>query len=80
MYLSLGDKTVRTADIVAVFDLDKTSVGRETKAFLKKAEERGKVIAAFSDLPVSFVLMKDGSVILSSLAPKTVERQCKNEK
>ena len=77
MYLSLGEKVVRAADVVGVFDLDKTSVGRDTKAFLKKAEERGKVTAAFADLPVSFVLMKDGEVILTSLSPKTVEKQCK---
>jgi len=75
MYLSLGEKVVRTADIVGVFDLDKTSVGRDTKAFLKEAEANGRVTVAFSDLPVSYVVLCSGKVILSSLSPQTVRKQ-----
>ena len=57
MYLSLGaDMAVRASSIVGIFDLDNTTCSKHTRAFLKKAEAEGQVVAAGEELPKSFVL------------------------
>ena len=51
MYLSLGaDMAVRASSIVGIFDLDNTTCSKHTRAFLKKAEAEGQVVAAGEDL------------------------------
>lgn len=75
MYLSVGqDVVLRTKDIVGVFDIDKTSVGRDTREFLKKAQQDGRVTVAAGDIPVSYVVCTDGRVILSPQSCATMKR------
>lgn len=75
MYLSVGqDVVLQTKDIVGVFDIDKTSVGRDTRDFLRKAEKDGRVTVAGGDIPVSFIVCGDGRVILSPYSCGTVKR------
>ena len=76
MYVSVGQDTViRSCDIVTVCDIDKTSISRDTRDFLKKAQEENRVIVAAGDIPVSFILCVDGKVILSPLNTLTVKRR-----
>ena len=43
IYLHLGNETViRTDDIVAIFDIENTSVSKITRSFLKNAEKEMK--------------------------------------
>ena len=76
MYISIApDTVVRAADIVGVFDIDKTSVGRDTKGFFKKAQQSGRVQVAAGDIPVSYVVLKDGRVILSPQSVATIKQR-----
>lgn len=76
MYVNVGQDTViRSRDIVTVCDIDKTSVSGITRDFLRKAQEENRVIVASGDIPVSFILLCDGSVILSPLNTLTVKRR-----
>jgi len=77
MYLHLGgDVAVRTADVVAVCDLDNASSSHLTRAFLRAAEQAGRVVNVAEDLPKSFVVCAEGSgpsqVYLSQLNSATL--------
>ena len=66
MYLHLGrDVSVRTTDILGIFDLDTSSYAKRTKDFLTRMEKAGRAVNISEDLPKSFVLCeKDGTTTL----------------
>jgi hypothetical protein len=76
MYLFLGqDTVVRTGDIIGIFDLDNTSVSKDTRGYLAAAEKTGRVFAVSEELPKSFVVCEacgKKSVFLSQVAPATL--------
>ncbi len=60
MYLHLGmDKVIVFDDIIGIFDLDTTTVSKNTRKFLAKAEKSGIVENVCYDLPKSFIVTKD---------------------
>ena len=73
MYLHIGNKkTVRTKDIVGIFDADSATVSRVTVKYLSDAEKRGLVEMAIEEIPKSFVLYKENGayrICFSQLAP-----------
>lgn len=79
MYLHLGNETVvRTADVIGIFDLDKTSTGPITREFLRTAEQRLQVTNVAADLPRSFVVCLDDAgmrIYLSQIAAPTLQRR-----
>ncbi len=79
MYLHLGNETVvRCADIIGIFDLDRTSTGPITRRFLQEAERQMRVTNVAKDLPRSFVVCQDDGgtrVYLSQIAPATLCRR-----
>ena len=79
MYIHLGrDTVVVSRDIVGIFDIDTSSVGKRTREFLKKAEDGGRVINVTDDLPKSFVLCRDGDgtkVYISGISPATLRKR-----
>lgn len=65
-YLYLGGEVaLETEEIVAVFDLDNTSWSIDSRKFLNQAEKEGRVRNAAEDLPKSFVVCGDDTVILA---------------
>lgn len=85
MLLHLGQETVvNTKDIVAVCDLDTSTVSKRTRDFLSSATKKGQVVNVSSELPKSFVIVnKDGktTVYISQLLSSTlVKRAQSNEK
>ena len=73
MYLHLGQNTVITTDdIVGIFDIDGTTVQKNTRDFLSKAEKNGKVIYVSAELPKSFIVCKDEKVYISQISPATL--------
>lgn len=66
MYVYIGKNTViRKKDIVAVFDLDSSTVSVFTRKFLAKAEKEGRVETLCDDIPKSFIITDKGKVYLS---------------
>ena len=83
MYLHLGGEVaVRTADIVAVCDLDNASTSHLTRAFLRRAEKDGRLVNVAEDLPKSFVVCAPRSggftVYLSQLNSATLLRRAES--
>lgn len=60
MYLHLGmNKVIVFDDIIGIFDLDNTTVSKNTRDFLAKAEKAGKVENVCYDLPKSFIVSRN---------------------
>lgn len=73
MYLHLGQNTVITTDnIVGIFDIDGTTVQKNTRDFLSKAERDGNVVYVSAELPKSFIVCKDKKVYISQISPATL--------
>lgn len=72
MYINIGEEYVlKEKDIIAVFDMDKATVGKITREYLNAAQKSGKIIYAGYDLPKSFIVTKD-KVYISPLNTATV--------
>ena len=79
MYLHLGNEIViKNSDIVGIFDIDNTSVGKATRDFLANAEKNMQVTNVTNELPKSFVVTsgEDGSrVYISQISAQTLKRR-----
>lgn len=80
MYLHLGQEVVvRNKDVVGIFDLENTTVSAHTRRFLAEAEKNGQVVSVSSELPRSFVIVRDGggneTVYISQLSTATLLRR-----
>ena len=82
MYLHLGEKTVIRADsIIGIFDLDNTTVSKNTRNFLKQAQNNGEVINVSFELPKSFIGCKENNetkVYISQMAATTLYKRIKS--
>jgi len=66
MYLYLGnDAVINSSGIVGIFDLDNASWSIHTRRFLSVAEKSGRLSNAAEDIPKSFVVTADDTVILT---------------
>ena len=79
MYLHLGNEvSIRTRDLIGIFDLDTTTVSKFTKDFLKNCEEKDIVTNVSSDLPKSFVLCRyngEIQVFISAVSSVTLKKR-----
>ena len=50
------NRVVNRQDLIGLFDMDSTTVGRDTRQFLAAAEKKGELESHFSDLPVTFIV------------------------
>lgn len=82
MFLHLGgDTVVSLKDVIAIFDLDVTSISKLTREFLHVAEEEGFVINVSEDLPKSYVLAETNSesrVYISPISAATLLKRANN--
>ncbi len=62
---------MKKSDIIGVFDFDTATVSRQTKKFLKDREKKKELENAFRDMPRSFILTKEKTVV-SELNTATV--------
>ena len=57
VYLHLGGgKMVRSSEIVAILDLETTSVSKKTREFLKISEKNGLMENICEDVPKSYII------------------------
>jgi len=79
MYLHLGNEvSIRTCDLIGIFDLDVTTVSKDTREFLRRCEENDIVTNVSSDLPKSFVLCRyDGEthVFITAISSMTLRKR-----
>ena len=79
MYIHLGESTVvNVRDVVAIIDLDYTTVSKSTRDFLTQAEKSGCVVNVSEELPKSAVIcMMEGvmRVYISQISPATLQKR-----
>lgn len=66
MYIHLGSGTiVNSADVIAIMDLESTSMSANTREFLKIVEEEGFVRNVSEEVPKTFVVCEvDGQSVV----------------
>ena len=76
MFLHVGnDVVVRFKDIIAILDMETTTVSKITRGYLNSAQEKGFVINVSEDLPKSFIVAQKGkakSVYISHISSATL--------
>jgi len=82
MFLHVGgDYIVSTKDIVAIMDIEKTTVSNDTRNFLKVSEEEGFTITvAVNEMPKSFIVVQDKNksrIILTPISTNTLLKRYK---
>ncbi len=79
MYIHLGgDYVVPQEEIIGIFDLENTTVSKNTRDFLNISEKRREVINVSYELPKSFVLTeknKKTKVYISQISPTTLYKR-----
>ncbi len=79
MFLHIGgDVVIPMKNIIAVMDIDTTTLSKDTREFLKTAEEEGFVESICNDLPKSFIIAeidKKSKVYLSPISSLTLQKR-----
>lgn len=81
MYIHLGQETViKESEIIGIFDLENTTVSKNTRIFLTNAEKRGEVINVSYELPKSFTLVankktKERRIYISQISSSTLYKR-----
>lgn len=77
MYLG-GDITVRSDDVVGIFDIEECSVSRVTAEFLNSCQKKGIIENVSEDMPKSFIVAVDKTYI-SNVSHSTICRRGKKK-
>ena len=84
MYIPIGsDMALRDEAIVGIFDLDNTTCSRDTRNFLRQAEDAGEVVTVTDELPKAFVLTREFTldrVYLTQFSAATIEKRSRRGK
>ncbi len=82
MFLHLGsDIVVNMKNVIAVLDMDNTTISKTTKEFLKIAEEEGFVRVVSEDLPKSYIICeidKKSVVYISPISSATLLKRAES--
>ncbi len=79
MFLHIGgDVVLPMRNIIAIMDIESTTVSKDTKEFLKIAEEEGFIESISNDLPKSFIITeidKKSKIYLSPISSVTLQKR-----
>ncbi|MGE4283115.1 MAG: extracellular matrix regulator RemB [Clostridia bacterium] len=79
MFLHLGgDVVVRLKNVIAIMDLETTTISKISKEFLTIAEEEGFIENISEDLPKSFIITevdKKSKIYLSPISSVTLYKR-----
>lgn len=82
LYLHLGNElSVKIKDIIGIFDMDTSTMKNDTKDFLEKLQEQGKLVTVSDfSLPKSVVVVKNKKyerAYLSPMSTSTLQKRLK---
>ncbi|ABN53577.1 MAG TPA: DUF370 domain-containing protein [Hungateiclostridium thermocellum] len=79
MFLHIGgDRVVPVKNIIAILDMETTTISKDTKDFLAIAEEEGFIQTVSSDIPKSFIITetdKKSIIYLSPISSVTLQKR-----
>ena len=83
MYLHIGNgASIKTEDIIGIFDLDTATISKITKNYISKKEKEGKVEYNDFDLPRAFIICADKNeekIRLSRISTTGLRQRIDNE-
>ena len=72
MFLFLGGEvSVRSDDIIGVFDIEECSVSRTTAEYLNSCQKKSQIVNISEDMPKSFIITTDKTYI-SNVSHRTI--------
>lgn len=80
MYLYIGnDVVINTDDIIGIFDMDNTTISKNTRNYLNLSEKNGEIVNVSFELPKSFIICRNKKcgkrVYLCQLSPATLQKR-----
>lgn len=79
MFLHIGgDFVIPLKNVIGILDIDVTTISKDTREFLRVAEEEGFIEAISEDLPKSFVVTetkRKSKIYLSPISSTTLQRR-----
>ena len=84
MYIHIGgDVSLLKKNIIAIFDMDNTTVSKWSRQYLKYAEDKGQVINISDEIPRSFIVADTGQketlIYLSPISAVTLLKRAEEE-
>lgn len=77
MFLFLGGEvSVRSDDVIGIFDIEECSVSRMTADYLNACQRNGRIVNVSEDMPKSFVVTVDKTYI-SNVSHNTIVKRGK---
>lgn len=83
MYIHLGeDISVHDSTIMGIFDLENTTIGKDTRAYLERLEQNKCVVNVSTEMPKSFVVCFETEtqtemVYISPISVATLKKRAK---
>lgn len=81
MYIHLGERiSIHDSTVIGVFDLENTTIGQDTRAYLKRLEQAGKAVNVSSEMPKSFVVCNENGeeiAYISSISVATLKKRAR---
>ena len=75
MYVHLGNEiTINDKGISGIFDIENTSLGNDTREFLKKSTDTGKIVNVSYEMPKSFIVC-DNKVYISQISASSLYKR-----
>ncbi len=79
MFLYLGgNTTVKSDEVVGIFDIEKCSVSRVTAEFLNFCQKKGLIVNVSEDMPKSFTVTEN-NVYISNVSNMTIAARAKKK-
>ena len=79
MFLHIGgDIVLPVKNIIAILDMESTTVSKDTREFLRVAEEEGFIESISNDLPKTFIITetdKKSKIYLSPISSVTLQKR-----
>ncbi|MBQ3053127.1 MAG: DUF370 domain-containing protein [Clostridia bacterium] len=84
MFIHLGQEwIVNEKDVIGIFDIENTTISKNTRQFLAKSEKRKEVTTVSYELPKSFIVCSDkknkNKVFISQISSSTLEKRTKSK-
>ncbi len=79
MFLHIGgDVVIPMKNVIAILDIETTTLSRDSREFLKIAEEEGFINTISDDLPKTFIITeieKKSKIYLSPISSVTLQKR-----
>lgn len=80
MYIHLGNEiSISDKSMIGIFDIENTSLGKDTRQYLKNSTDNGKIVNVSLEMPKSFIVCKDKtgkeSVYISQISVSTLRKR-----